>query len=786
MNVTIFAGGTGSEELQKGLWKLFQDKITLKIIINGYDDGKSTGIVRKIYDNDILGPSDMRKNHLFQHLLRYGKTDIYKFMNMRFSSQNPKEYILNKLKDVEGLSIEHHNILSDTILKYFQHPNAYNYEYNDFNIGNIVYAHLFYNAGTQKACEVICEILNIPSDIVSFQSDEPYRLCAKTENGLKLETEEQIVEFANYNDKIISIQLLDKNNKTSIPSLKQNVVNIIQNSDIILFSCGTLWSSLIPTYISDRFYDLIYESTAKKYLITNINNDKDMYGCILKDYLTIYDKYLPMKDITLIFANNKIDDISLLNDYKFQYLFLNNIIKIKDALYDDVNLISQIFMDYFCVYLKYNHLILDYDYTIYDPNNHKLSEELLILIYELKPYKTLSILSGNSHKHIHVNSDQFDYIITNHGSYDLKESIFLNDIYLLPIDVKNKVINTVRTIYNKVHIEDRDTSICFKINDSVLRTTVFNHLSEYFKSLRILQTGKTSIEILKLHTSKYNGYKYISSKSQDRSLYITDTDDLPELLENKVIIKSMEWLYILLKTYVQSMNKLYLNDMIIVAGGTNSRMQHVPKLLMNIGEHTLLDYIIDVSHKYVNNIYVLTNKLYYHMYDKNKYNVLLCTGINTQIPNGNLETIHSGLLQLKHECTNNVIFMWSDCIPNQNIISEIAFIRRCEFLILCKYEQDPYAYLVLDDNNMKIERIAFKKDIPVSYGFHDMSLFNVDTSLLINVYNKYYDKEKKEEKHLFDIIPKTKAEYLLTDYPTFSFNTFEEYKQIISSSNICY
>ena len=64
MNIVIFSGGTGSIALQNGLKQLVPNcKITN--IINAYDDGKSTGICRKIMK--VLGPSDIRKIHETQY-----------------------------------------------------------------------------------------------------------------------------------------------------------------------------------------------------------------------------------------------------------------------------------------------------------------------------------------------------------------------------------------------------------------------------------------------------------------------------------------------------------------------------------------------------------------------------------------------------------------------------------------------------------------------------------------------------------------------------------------------
>ena len=45
MIITIITGGSGSETLQTELYNINKD-LSLNLIINGYDDGKSTGILR--------------------------------------------------------------------------------------------------------------------------------------------------------------------------------------------------------------------------------------------------------------------------------------------------------------------------------------------------------------------------------------------------------------------------------------------------------------------------------------------------------------------------------------------------------------------------------------------------------------------------------------------------------------------------------------------------------------------------------------------------------------------
>ena len=57
MKITIFNGGRGASSIIDNL--LSKKDIEITSIVNAYDDGKSTGEIRKYFN--MLGPSDLRK-----------------------------------------------------------------------------------------------------------------------------------------------------------------------------------------------------------------------------------------------------------------------------------------------------------------------------------------------------------------------------------------------------------------------------------------------------------------------------------------------------------------------------------------------------------------------------------------------------------------------------------------------------------------------------------------------------------------------------------------------------
>ena len=59
INVVLFSGGSGTQSITEAF--LQHPQISLKILINAYDDGHSTGRLRRFFPG-MLGPSDVRKN----------------------------------------------------------------------------------------------------------------------------------------------------------------------------------------------------------------------------------------------------------------------------------------------------------------------------------------------------------------------------------------------------------------------------------------------------------------------------------------------------------------------------------------------------------------------------------------------------------------------------------------------------------------------------------------------------------------------------------------------------
>ena len=100
----------------------------------------------------------------------------------------------------------------------------------------------------------MARILGI-KDTVHLISDKSLLLKAETQSGHIIEDEGDIVTWDNPDDKIIRAILMDGESEY-IPVVGEDsahtdrtILQIVDEADIIIFSSGTQWSSLIPTYM---------------------------------------------------------------------------------------------------------------------------------------------------------------------------------------------------------------------------------------------------------------------------------------------------------------------------------------------------------------------------------------------------------------------------------------------------------------------------------------------------------------------------------------------------------
>ena len=418
-NIVIVCGGSGSAELQKGLYKVFgEDRFKLDIVINAYDNGKSTGECRRVFENRILGPSDLRKNHLTRYQIKYAReleepesreSRLFNMFNARVSGTDYRDYYYRAKHFLESAECEDGKKRElSSLLDYFFfdgddiRETVKSVNFNDFSVSNIFYAACAAknNCSLRAAGHRMAKILEI-EDNVHLISDTSLLLGAVTESGRFLDDEGDIVSWKNADDRIKSISLRDKSGKGHIPTVDEDllendrVTEIFKAADIIIFSSGTQWSSLIPTYFHTGFRELISSCAAKKYLVMNNIEDGDMYGVSSADICGIVSEYIDLSDVAVVINDDAVPQMRM--EHKGIRYIHGDLGSDRPKYHDPEKLVRCIFEDYFKDALAHHTVLFDFDGTVWnmrgDNKQLEVGAENIDKLFGI-------ILSGNSYEHL--------------------------------------------------------------------------------------------------------------------------------------------------------------------------------------------------------------------------------------------------------------------------------------------------------------------------------------------------------------------------------------------------
>jgi len=203
--ISLFSGGTGNNRFINLIKEI--PGVDINIIVNGYDDGKSTGELRKFIPG-MLGPSDFRKNlcNLINLKSINGKI-FYDLLNFRFPKTTSKaefvsflkldksNKIVKKLK-LYNLTFEKFIALKQYLtifLKYF--INKKNLKIADISLGNILIGSSFLknNKNFNKSLKDIHIFLEAKNNVFNITKGENLYLVAILENGQIILDEEKLV-----------------------------------------------------------------------------------------------------------------------------------------------------------------------------------------------------------------------------------------------------------------------------------------------------------------------------------------------------------------------------------------------------------------------------------------------------------------------------------------------------------------------------------------------------------------------------------------------------------------
>jgi 2-phospho-L-lactate transferase/gluconeogenesis factor (CofD/UPF0052 family) len=321
LSVVLFSGGRGSGALTRQL--VARQGISLTVAINGYDDGASTGEVRRLL-GDSLGPSDFRKNaSRLASELATASAALIAFLDDRLPADTSPAAAVERLADAARNA--DHPLVADWLQAFLDHYRVagHAFAFGDCSIGNLVFAGAYLRAGRDfnRAVDGYAALLGLPAGLIENVTDgKDAHLVALDPGGALLRSEEAIVDARRQNT-IASIFLIDRpltdDDARAVAALAPDQASAwlaarqpalalnprlaakIAAADVIIYAPGTQHSSLFPSYMTPGLGDAIASNLrAIKLLVTNIQADAEITGSTAVDLIERALFYLNLKGRT--------------------------------------------------------------------------------------------------------------------------------------------------------------------------------------------------------------------------------------------------------------------------------------------------------------------------------------------------------------------------------------------------------------------------------------------------------------------------------------------------------
>lgn len=272
--IVVLGGGTGQSILLSGL-KKFPFDITS--IVSVCDDGKSTGRLRKEFNVPAMG--DLRRV-----LIALAETEdvVEKFVNYRFK---------NSGSELDGHTVG--NMLLTALADIY---------------GNM-----------SNAVSQFSKILNMRGKVIPFSNDNIV-LMAEMEDGSIVEGEHNITESHKKINKVYYKKKV-KVNKEVIKSIKE--------SDAIILSMGSVYTSIIPNLLCEEVIEAIDNSNAKIIYICNIMTQPgETDDFKVSDHINLLNSYLGNRKIDIVMTNS--EKISKKIQRKYETLEQKDLVVVDD------------------------------------------------------------------------------------------------------------------------------------------------------------------------------------------------------------------------------------------------------------------------------------------------------------------------------------------------------------------------------------------------------------------------------------------------------------------------
>ncbi len=260
--IVILGGGTGLSYLLRGL-KKFPVDITAVITVS--DNGRSTGKLRKEFNTPAVG--DIRKV-----ITSLSEIDdpIKKMMEYRFNTSS----------DLDGHAV-----------------------------GNLILTSMLDITGSLKeAISCLSKLLDVKHKVLPISEDSSLTLMGLDKDGNVIEGEEQITKAHHQFERIYY---------KDEPKVLPEVINSIEEADLIIFSMGSLYTSILPNIICKEVKEALNKTKSPiMYLCNAVTQPGETDNFTVSDHIQLLNKYLDQKKIDVVIASNSKIDKNIAKKYE--------------------------------------------------------------------------------------------------------------------------------------------------------------------------------------------------------------------------------------------------------------------------------------------------------------------------------------------------------------------------------------------------------------------------------------------------------------------------------------
>jgi 2-phospho-L-lactate transferase/gluconeogenesis factor (CofD/UPF0052 family) len=285
INVALFSGGSGTHTITEALWH--HPEIRLQILINAYDDGHSTGRLRR-FIRSMLGPSDVRKN--VSRLM-----PCPKILDARLPVGVARTEALRLLEAMLTGERDEIRALLAAFVAYIhqQETLGRTFDFTDCAVGNLLFAgcYLQSNCDFNRAIAAFSRACEVPDDaLLNITQGENLFLIAEKEAGGMLLTEAEIAA-AQVQAKIAELYLIDApepatGRASRTPRINPTAAAALAQADVIVYGPGTQHSSLFPSYMTEGVAEAIAANReAQKILIANLDTRGDELADLARKFM---------------------------------------------------------------------------------------------------------------------------------------------------------------------------------------------------------------------------------------------------------------------------------------------------------------------------------------------------------------------------------------------------------------------------------------------------------------------------------------------------------------------